>query len=309
MKIFSSPTPDNTTLATDEALNSLFHSSKHVGLRSSAANQNWEGPSPAPTVESHFPERQAPKSTVPRSPSSASPTFVWTDLPPCPINGYRLTERGLVDLDVALEAAGGKEGGWRIFPWKRTLPEPPVLSPTELRELITDLQVMEQEAKQKLDDELPRQFHWRTVDGFDHVLRHVLLLSGIYLMTLRTVRAYRSAVPRNSILLNGFFTSFRPRLSVRMKEEMARRHCRVMQATTRGVLYPFWGGLIMTSLTWGTWPETMDVTATIKAVQGRHVSSYYQHTNKALQWMWTVYVHHPAYAKHSSRERGSLMIA
>lgn len=234
----------------------------------------------------------------------------WKALPPCPIEGYHLTEEGLVDAErpQGSDHTGAVTNPHRAWWWKwkggpssdgvrdTGVAKEAVLSPEGLRSLIRELQYLEQEAKQKMDDQLPDQVRYRSLRGLELAVNPCLLLAGIYLMAWKSPRLFRSAMPRHSIILTNILALMRWRLSVKEKEEVARRHRRLLQATNLRVALTFTTGTLLTGFALWTRPRTRDLNLAPEAQQGQQVVAYYQHTSAALKWMWCVYYHHPAYA-------------
>lgn len=279
-------------------------------------------------------------SSKPLSSSSLSPSrplASWTDLPPCPIAGYRLTQEGLWDdepteqstttvSDPLLKKNRYPDGESTKSSWFSAVPtffsgssshpprvaperrDPVLLSASALKEVIHELRRLEQEAKMQVDEQLPDQVRTRSLHGLELAVNPCLLLTGIYLMTWKSAQLYRCAIPRHSVILTKLLSIMRWHLSAREKEEVAKRHRRFMQATNTRVSLCFSAGVSLTGFALWTRPSSLNVDTTPDAERGKKVVAYQQHTSASLKWMWFVYYHHPAYRSAAQKDHRSLQL-
>lgn len=268
-----------------------------------------------------------PASSSSFSSPSRSTLLSWTALPPCPIAGYRLTEEGLWDEDPHDMATtmttrtrqnepscGTSRSSWfspfsSFFGGHGDVPPhratPVLLSASALKEVIHELRRLEQEAKMQVDEQLPDQVRTRSLRGLELAVNPCLLLTGIYLMTWKSAQLYRCAAPRHSVVLTKLLSMMRWHLSVREKEEVAKRHRRLMQATNARVSMCFSAGASLTAFALWTRPSSLNIDAAPEAERGKKVVAYQQHTSASLKWMWFVYYHHPAYAAAAKKDQKS----
>lgn len=261
-------------------------------------------PSAPPSRHGQNPLLSAATATAASSSSSASVTD-WKALPPCPITGYTLTQEGLVDIAASAAAPPQTKGGpkwWFSSKAGAIGGQQAVVSRSDMMQMIRHLRTMEQEAKNEMDEQLPNQVRERSLHGLELAINPCLLGLGVYMMTWKTARLYKSAIPRHSILLTKFLSMMRWRLSVVEKEAAAQRHRRLMMATNSRVALTFSTGAALVAIAWKTRPDSRRVDDAPNAVQGRERVAYEKHTSSTLKWMWYVYYNHPAYADSVSHE-------
>eukprot|EP00796_Vickermania_ingenoplastis_P003853 gene3853-2731_t len=264
-------------------------------------NKNGEEAA-APSVESHWaPVKESVRlmSVYEQNPhavsglsNASSSVKSWRDLPPCPVEGFRLTEKGLVDehyaeTGIIKEAASGRRG-------KK---EEILVSPAAMRDLLREFQSLEQSMKYTVDEQLPSHVRSRSLRGLEMAVNPCLLLTGLYLMSWKTAQLYRCAVPRHSVVLTKLMALTRWHLSAREKEEMAQQHRRLLRATNARVSLTFSTGVALTAFAWWTRPRIATVDDSPEVKLNNEVIAYHNHTSAALKWMWYVYYHHPAYAQ------------
>lgn len=256
----------------------------------------------------------------------------WPQLPPCPIPGFYVTEDGVWET----KTTGNKDvppspssppcdteknpkehhdpNGCSTLGKMPTTPSafslgivatPPssssvLLTRDAFRERIHQLQHVEQQAKIKVDDQLPDQVRMRSLRGLEVVVNTLLFGVGVYWMTWKSARLYQGAIPRQSLFFTKALAFFRRfPMSTTKREDVARRHRRWMQATNANVTGSFVVGLFLTSFAWYTRPVFTSLDDTPEAKQNQQVVWCRQVSSAGLKWMWFLYFHHPAYARTS----------
>ncbi|KAK7197043.1 hypothetical protein NESM_000648200 [Novymonas esmeraldas] len=215
----------------------------------------------------------------PPTPAPSVPVLSWQSLPACPLAGYQLTSQGLVD----------------------TLARPSVLlSAQQLRGVIRELTVVEQRSKCDVDRQFASHIGSRSLHGVGLLVSPVLFLTSIYLMTWKTARLYRDALPQDSVVFTRLLALLRLRMPAAERERVAQRHQRLMRATNARIFASSCGGAALFALAWVSRPPR-DVLEEAPDVQtAKELIAYQRHSEASLKWCWWVYYHHPAYAAAAS---------
>mmetsp|Transcript_13859 Transcript_13859/g.15969 ORF Transcript_13859/g.15969 Transcript_13859/m.15969 type:complete len:105 (+) Transcript_13859:725-1039(+) len=81
-------------------------------------------------------------------------------------------------------------------------------------------------------------------------------------------------------------------------EGFARRYDKLLRLTTPRCMGSLVGGVVLAGVGYYT-SDTVEraLTQNLDAKLGREQASFHLHTQTALQWLWTVYYHHPAYER------------
>lgn len=200
----------------------------------------------------------------------------WRDIPPSPIQGYEVGPSGLTDV----------------------LATPPhTLSSREVRDLVVSLSGIEETARYAMDVDFPVQMGSRGRRGMELLVNPVLLFTGLYLMTWKTATLYSSATPRQSVFLTKLLALARAPLPTARKEQIARRHRRLLQATNLRVLLTFLSGATVTAIAWVTMPPLDVIDHGPEVEIAKQTIAYHQFSEQSLRWLWYVYYHHPVYVK------------
>ncbi|KAG5503537.1 hypothetical protein JKF63_05677 [Porcisia hertigi] len=207
--------------------------------------------------------------------TNATAAVSWQNLPKCPLAGYELTCHGLVDK----------------------LRKPPhTLTVTELRYLIKELTVLEQQAKYNVDRQFTSHMGNRSLHGLKLLISPALMLTSIYLMAWKTTRLYHNAVPQNSVFFTQLLALLRLRMPVEQRELVAQRHRRLMRATNARVSLSFLSGVGLFTLACLSWPSAHVMQDAPDMKTAKELIAYQQHSAALLKWCWFVYYHHPAYS-------------
>ena len=232
-----------------------------------------------------------------RTPPSALKTaqgtpYGWADLPPCPIRGFVLDERGLIDLEQSGTPA--TTSGW---PWGKgkSASADYVMSREEVHELAKECAKYESATRavkdRRLDDTLQT--------GQERVAAEL----GFYISVLTSsllfffaARYYPSAYPRSSVIFKRFINK-KKGYSEEEMQSIARRYRRPLMATTPMMLMftglgSMVGGLAILFKPGDVHPGETTAKAEIEAAK--------EASGKAREgalYAWNVYYHHPVYAK------------
>ncbi|CAD2219746.1 hypothetical protein, conserved [Angomonas deanei] len=204
-------------------------------------------------------------------------------LPPCPVEGYRVTKEGVEDTQ-----SGGR---------------PHALAPNELRELIVQFAGIEGTAKYAVDDQFASQIGGRGRRGVELLVNPLLFLGGLYLATYKTVTLYQCAIPRQSVLLTRILHLMQARTPSAEKERVARRHRRLMQATSPRVLFSFLSGCFLLGVAIFTRPPPDVVDNSPEVDIAKSVMAYQKLSEDGLKWFMQVYYHHPKYAAYAAEKK------
>jgi hypothetical protein len=215
--------------------------------------------------------------------STSVPAISWDQLPPSPLAGYELTKRGLVD----------------------TLRTPPhTLSSAELKDLLSELIMVEQKAKYDVDKQFAGHLGSRGLHGLELLVNPCLFLTGLYLMTWKTVQLYSCAVPQDSLVFTKLLALLQKRMPANQREQLAQRHRRLMRVTNARVALTFLTGVAVFSLAWVSRPmkNVMEEAPDMRVT--KDMVAYQRHAEASLKWCWYVYYHHPTYCSAGSGGRG-----
>lgn len=219
-----------------------------------------------------------------KSAAESSSTIDWTQLPPCPVQGYELQADGLHDR---LGRNNGRP-----------------LSAEALKALILETSAIQTKAQYELDVSLKEHFRTRGEAGAEYIVSPTLGCCGLFYLGYVLPRKFRAALPSSSV----FFTSswLRDVVTDRWRggkdvEIFTRRHRWVLRATNIRVIGSACAGVLLSLLGFGTseWSLRRSLETTEASGIGKQQVSYQLHTKAAAQWLWTVYFHHPAY-KHAA---------
>lgn len=194
----------------------------------------------------------------------------------CPLAGYRLdSTRGIID-----EYARPRR----------------VLNTLELRQLITDVAAIEQRAKCAVDEQFGQQMGRRSIRGAQFIVNPIMIATGIYLMTWKSVQLYSVAIPRRSVVLDMLLRVEGWRHPAADRDRVVQRYRRLLQATNMRVTMNFVSGLCLLAVGLATRPapDLMENAPEIQEAKGN--LAYQQHSEATLKWLWFVLFHHPAYA-------------
>lgn len=220
------------------------------------------------------PKNTEETSTPSTSSAAASEPPTWDQLPPSPLAGYTLTERGLVDE-------------------LRTPPH--TLAAGELKALIHELTVVEQNAKYDADAHFSEHLGSRTLHGLELLINPCLLLVGLYLMTYKTVQLYSGALPQDSIVFTRLLSLVRWRMPAGQRELLAQRHRRLMRATNARVALTFATGVGVAAIACVSRPSRNVMDDAPDMQTAKELAAFQQHAAASVKWCWYVYYHHPAY--------------
>lgn len=263
--------PTTTSTASEKSERLALKSTVVGGLKPLSTSQGSSS-SPLPTV--------AVESTATK-PAAAVVAIDWRQLPPSPIAGYELTEKGLFD---------------------HSADPPSTVSVSQLRRLIDGTASFEAKAKYELDSTTNAHLSLHTRRRVEPLISIACLVTGSYLLFMRAPKLFAQSVARDSLLLRGVLRVARWTPKERWFEETAQRYRWLLQASTEASALAVVGGLALLRVGWQTldWSEDPHI-GTSDGQLGQNTVAYQHHTEAVLKWLYAVYFHHPAYRDEASR--------
>jgi hypothetical protein len=199
----------------------------------------------------------------------------WKDLPPCPIHGMKLAEKGLYDSDVGR-----------------------FLDVDEIRDLINKAGKLEAVANQTSENRLLGTTMQRIFEiAFEFSRVCIVGMLGFF-WGYKTPQAYLQAYPRKSIFVTRYYSKFKTNEEI---EVLCQRNKALFNATNPRVMFLWvcgFAGFMFGAI--GEYyhrvpDEYRDVTK--EAIRHNH------HFEGTMKWLFSVYYHHPAYAEAANSKR------
>lgn len=235
-------------------------------------------------------EKGAPEGAGTSVAGRSSDAFDWRLMPPCPVAGYRLDHDGLYDT-----TRNGRQSSAPI-------------TTEALRQLILEASSLETRSKFEIDSSFVRHIKSRSTSGGGYVLSPVFAGFGAFLLAYKFPRVFRETPARDSVLLkqewfrtrifgpDAAMTATMPRDVLLRIEGFARRYDKWLRLTNLRCMGTLAAGVVLSVVGYGT-SDTAEraLNENMDAKLGREQAAFHLHTQAALQWMWTVYYHHPTY--------------
>lgn len=196
----------------------------------------------------------------------------WQELyASCPIGGWRLDSRGIVD------ARSGK-----------------LVTVEELRAAINEVARIEGCANFAADTRLGGTIMRRLATGCEIIGPISLFCFAGFFAFYKVPKAFQQAFPRNSVMMRKYYAT---RLSQKRMEELCVQRSVVLNATNPSVIFLL--GCSVACFAAATYLWSMKRPVTTYDLTTSSTIRYSRHTENALKWLYAVYYHHPAYTSYS----------
>lgn len=204
----------------------------------------------------------------------------WKDLPPCPIHGMQLSEKGLYDSDIGR-----------------------FLEVDDVRDLINRTGKLEAVTNQTSENRLMGTTMQRIFDlGFDFSRYCVVGMLGFF-WGVKTPQAYLQAYPRKSVFVKRYYSKFMTNEQI---ELLCQKHRVFFNMTNARVMFLFASGL--TGLAIGITGEYIRRFPSDYREVTRETIRHNHHFESTMKWLFSVYYHHPAYSEAANSRRSRNII-
>jgi hypothetical protein len=193
----------------------------------------------------------------------------WSQLPPCPVQGFELRDNGLVDLE-----------------------EKRPLTVNEMRMLINEMSAIEARALYSAESRFASTAIGRLSEHTITAGPLGMLGFAAFFAFRKFPHAYDSAYPQNSLYIKWYA---RKHMSPRELEQLCMRNRTSLNLTnSRPVLFAFLSTFLTVSAAYFSSARGTDG---VIDQDTREAMAYFRHLEGSLKWTWTVYHCHPAYKK------------
>jgi hypothetical protein len=217
--------------------------------------------------------------------------YGWSDLPPCPIRGFVLDERGLIDLEKTRPVQSS--GGW--LRRGETAGQDYIMSKEEVRELATECARYESATRTVKDRRLDETLQ----TGQERMAAEL----GFYLSCLTSftlfmfaARYYPHAYPRSSFIFKRFVNK-KNGYSEEQMQSIAKRYRRPLMATTPMMMMFTSLGSLVGGLALIFKPGEVHGGETAVKAEAQSAKELSSQAREGALYVWNVYYHHPAYSK------------
>ena len=236
---------------------------------------------------------EATRSAMMTAKAGESATYTWDDVPPCPIRGYILDERGLIDLEGETPSPKPTRSFWGKQQQQQVRGH--IMSKQEVLELATEC------AKYESATRAVKDRRWD--DGMQSGQERMAAELGFYFSMLTSfvlfgyaARYFPGAYPRSSVLFKRVFTKERGYTEEHL-QAIARRYRRPLMATTpMMVMLTTMGGTVL-GLAALLKPGKAHVGETEAKAEIETAKIAMGQAREAALYVWNVYYHHPVYTK------------
>lgn len=193
----------------------------------------------------------------------------WRELGPSPLGGFQLTEKGLENTATRVVATAN-----------------------DLRSMINECSKVEGKSQQQADERLTGSVVQRAFDAMEQFGATTFFLASLYLGLAKVPPAYRGALPHLSLLVRFYYQH---RCSPLVVERLCQRRRALFCFTNPRCLFFAVGALTTSSCAMISY-RLQEKIGTKSYDQATNAAlRYFQHTEGALKWLFTVYYHHPRY--------------
>lgn len=239
------------------------------------------------------------------SQNKGAATADWRQLPPCPLQGYTLTDKGLIDLEAVPHSQPAQApSSW--WPWNGSSrqnvasssnsPEGMVVNADELMSLAAESTRFRTATKILDDGRYFQRQHDRATNGMGRVMPWMMGICGSAFY-FNVYRCFSSIPARNSLFFKYVWTQEKGYTQNEL-QRMAQRFRVPMVLSTTGVMSQlFVGSCLLGCAIKFRLPSDLDKISPV-GQQTKLLDEQEAKSHALARYLWFVYYHHPAYEEH-----------